>query len=164
MRIRRGGPGDAEAVIALFDEAVAWMVARGQTGQWGSEPMSRNEKMVARVRSWARARRGTGRVCRGAAAAGGLLCGRPAPGRVLRGPGLRARRDLRRGRVGRSGLLDAPRPPARDARAVALVLGPVAGSQGGFLVAAHERVRDRDEGDRVGEQDGASEQQPLAED
>jgi GNAT superfamily N-acetyltransferase len=54
MRIRRGGPGDADAVIALFDEAVAWMVARGQTGQWGSEPMSRNEKMVARVRSWAR--------------------------------------------------------------------------------------------------------------
>jgi GNAT superfamily N-acetyltransferase len=53
MRIRRGGPGDADAVIALFDEAVAWMVARGQTGQWGTEPMSRNEKMVARVREWA---------------------------------------------------------------------------------------------------------------
>ena len=53
MRIRRGGPRDAEAVIALFDEAVAWMVARGQTGQWGSEPMSRNEKMVARVHEWA---------------------------------------------------------------------------------------------------------------
>jgi GNAT superfamily N-acetyltransferase len=53
MRIRRGGPDDAEAVIALFDEAVAWMVARGQTGQWGSEPMSRNAKMVARVREWA---------------------------------------------------------------------------------------------------------------
>ena len=53
MRIRRGGPGDADAVIALFDEAVAWLVARGQTGQWGSEPTSRNEKMVARVREWA---------------------------------------------------------------------------------------------------------------
>ena len=53
MRIRGGGPGDADAVIALFDEAVAWLVARGQTGQWGTEPMSRNEKMVARVRSWA---------------------------------------------------------------------------------------------------------------
>jgi GNAT superfamily N-acetyltransferase len=53
MRIRRGGPGDAGAVIALFDEAVAWMVARGQTGQWGSEPMSRNERMVARVHGWA---------------------------------------------------------------------------------------------------------------
>jgi GNAT superfamily N-acetyltransferase len=53
MTIRRGGPGDADAVVALFDEAVAWMVARGQTGQWGTEPMSRNEKMVARVRAWA---------------------------------------------------------------------------------------------------------------
>jgi GNAT superfamily N-acetyltransferase len=53
MRIRRGGPDDAPAVIALFDEAVAWMVARGQTGQWGSEPMSRNERMLARVREWA---------------------------------------------------------------------------------------------------------------
>ena len=53
MRVRRGGPGDADAVIALFDEAVAWMVARGQTGQWGSEPMSRNERMVARVHAWA---------------------------------------------------------------------------------------------------------------
>ena len=53
MRIRRGGPADADAVIALFDEAVTWMVARGQTGQWGSEPMSRNAKMVARVRDWA---------------------------------------------------------------------------------------------------------------
>ena len=53
MRIRRGGPGDAGAVIALFDEAVAWMVARGQTGQWGTEPMSSNPRMVRRVRDWA---------------------------------------------------------------------------------------------------------------
>ena len=53
MRIRRGGPADADAVIGLFDEAVAWMLARGQTGQWGTEPMSRNAKMVARVREWA---------------------------------------------------------------------------------------------------------------
>ena len=53
MRIRPGGPADAGAVIGWFDEAVAWMVARGQTGRWGSEPMSRNAKMVARVRAWA---------------------------------------------------------------------------------------------------------------
>ena len=43
MRIRRGGPGDADAVIALFDEAVAWMVARAD-GPVGLEPMSRNER------------------------------------------------------------------------------------------------------------------------
>jgi GNAT superfamily N-acetyltransferase len=53
MRIRHGGPGDADAVIALFDEAVAWMVARGQTGQWGTEPMSARPSMLARVREWA---------------------------------------------------------------------------------------------------------------
>lgn len=53
MRIRRGGQADADAVIGLFDEAVAWMVERGQTGQWGTEPMSSNSKMVARVRGWA---------------------------------------------------------------------------------------------------------------
>ena len=53
MRIRRGSPGDAGAVLALFDEAVAWMVARGQTGQWGTEPMSGRPTMVARVHDWA---------------------------------------------------------------------------------------------------------------
>jgi GNAT superfamily N-acetyltransferase len=53
MRIRRGGPGDAEAVLALFDEAVEWMVARGQTGQWGTEPLSSSPRMVARVHEWA---------------------------------------------------------------------------------------------------------------
>jgi len=53
VTIRRGGPDDAAGVIALFDEAVEWLVARGQTGQWGSEPMSHNERMVARVHEWA---------------------------------------------------------------------------------------------------------------
>ena len=53
MRIRRGRPADAAAVLALFDEAVAWLVARGQTGQWGTEPTSANPKMVARVEGWA---------------------------------------------------------------------------------------------------------------
>ncbi len=53
MRIRRGTAADADAVIGLFDEAVAWMVARGQTGQWGTRPMSENEKLGARVREWA---------------------------------------------------------------------------------------------------------------
>ena len=53
MKVRRGGPDDAAGVIALFDEAVEWLVARGQTGQWGTEPLSRNERMVARVRDWA---------------------------------------------------------------------------------------------------------------
>ncbi len=53
MRIRQGGPADAGAVLALFDEAVEWLVARGRAAQWGSEPLSRNAKMVARVERWA---------------------------------------------------------------------------------------------------------------
>jgi GNAT superfamily N-acetyltransferase len=53
VRIRRGGPADAASVIGFFDEAVEWMVARGQTGQWGTEPLSANARMVARVEEWA---------------------------------------------------------------------------------------------------------------
>ena len=53
MRIRVGGPPDAQAVLDLFDEAVAWLVARGQTGQWGTEPFSAFERRIERVREWA---------------------------------------------------------------------------------------------------------------
>ena len=53
MTIRPGGPGDAKAVLDLFDEAVAWLVARGQTGQWGTEPFSAFERRIERVREWA---------------------------------------------------------------------------------------------------------------
>ena len=40
MRIRRGDSTDVPALMAMFDEAVAWMVARGNTEQWGTEPWS----------------------------------------------------------------------------------------------------------------------------
>jgi GNAT superfamily N-acetyltransferase len=40
MRIRQGGPDDAEAIIAMLDGAVAWLVENGRTGQWGTEPFS----------------------------------------------------------------------------------------------------------------------------
>jgi GNAT superfamily N-acetyltransferase len=53
FRIRRGRADDAGLVLALFDEAVAWLVARGQTGQWGTEPWSQRARPVAMVRSWA---------------------------------------------------------------------------------------------------------------
>jgi ribosomal-protein-alanine N-acetyltransferase len=39
-RLRRGTPDDASAVLALFDEAVAWLAARGRTDQWGAQPFS----------------------------------------------------------------------------------------------------------------------------
>jgi GNAT superfamily N-acetyltransferase len=52
LSFRIGAPEDAEWLIGLFDEAVAWLVARGQPGQWGSEPFSAREparRQVAEV-------------------------------------------------------------------------------------------------------------------
>ena len=40
LTIRPGDENDGAAVIAMFDEAVAWLVERGQTGQWGATPFS----------------------------------------------------------------------------------------------------------------------------
>jgi GNAT superfamily N-acetyltransferase len=53
LRIDHGGAHDAPLLLALFDDAVRWLVARGQTGQWGSEPFSADPAKVARVRGWA---------------------------------------------------------------------------------------------------------------
>ncbi|HEY5428315.1 MAG TPA: GNAT family N-acetyltransferase [Solirubrobacteraceae bacterium] len=55
LTIRRGGPADASWLLSLFDEAVAWMVARGQPEQWGSEPWSQNPRSVTRVHGLAAA-------------------------------------------------------------------------------------------------------------
>jgi GNAT superfamily N-acetyltransferase len=51
--IRQGGPEDAASVLALFDEAIAWLVARGQMGQWGSTPFSGLDARVAAAAAWA---------------------------------------------------------------------------------------------------------------
>jgi GNAT superfamily N-acetyltransferase len=53
VRIREGTPADAAAVLALFDDAVRWLVARGQTGQWGTRPFSAVDARVARAAEWA---------------------------------------------------------------------------------------------------------------
>jgi len=53
MTIQQGTAADAERLLALFDDAVAWLVARDQTGQWGSEPFSERPKTVERVETWA---------------------------------------------------------------------------------------------------------------
>ncbi|WP_225731438.1 MULTISPECIES: GNAT family N-acetyltransferase [unclassified Nocardia] len=50
MRIRDGGPGDIPAVLALGDEAVVWMNARGNTRQWGTSPWTGNERREAKIR------------------------------------------------------------------------------------------------------------------
>src|SRR4051794_21440177 len=53
IRLRRGGAEDTRRLVALFDDAVAWMVARGQTAQWGAEPFSALPAAVARAERWA---------------------------------------------------------------------------------------------------------------
>jgi GNAT superfamily N-acetyltransferase len=53
VRIERGGAGDADRLAALFDDAVRWLVARGQPEQWGTEPFSASPKRMKRVRGWA---------------------------------------------------------------------------------------------------------------
>ena len=50
MRVRVGGPADEPTLLSLFDEAIAWLVARGQTGQWGSAPYSSRPAGLKQVR------------------------------------------------------------------------------------------------------------------
>ena len=50
MKIRPGGPGDIAAVLALGDEAVEWMNARGNTQQWGSAPWTGSQQREAVIR------------------------------------------------------------------------------------------------------------------
>jgi ribosomal protein S18 acetylase RimI-like enzyme len=51
--IRVGDDRDVPTVLRLFDEAVAWLVARGQTGQWGDRPFSERPQNVEHAREWA---------------------------------------------------------------------------------------------------------------
>jgi GNAT superfamily N-acetyltransferase len=46
MQFRAGSTEDADAVLAMFDANVAWLVERGRSSQWGSEPWSTNPKLV----------------------------------------------------------------------------------------------------------------------
>jgi GNAT superfamily N-acetyltransferase len=50
LTIRPGGSEDLDAVLALFDEAIAWLVARGLSGQWGEQPFSERSEMGERIR------------------------------------------------------------------------------------------------------------------
>jgi len=49
MRIRPGDETDGPTVVAIFDEAVAWLVERGQTEQWGATPFSERPGIRERV-------------------------------------------------------------------------------------------------------------------
>jgi GNAT superfamily N-acetyltransferase len=51
--IRPGTVDDAGAVLAVLDAAVRWMVARGNTDQWGTRPLSSLPRYVALAPEWA---------------------------------------------------------------------------------------------------------------
>ena len=53
LEVRHGSADDAPLLLELFDDAVRWMVARGQTGQWGSEPFSAKASRVQQAEQWA---------------------------------------------------------------------------------------------------------------
>ncbi|MFJ7965239.1 GNAT family N-acetyltransferase [Streptomyces sp. NPDC096324] len=52
IRIRPGGPADAQAVLDMLDGAVVWMNARGNTEQWGTIPYSATAGGAERVRRY----------------------------------------------------------------------------------------------------------------
>lgn len=49
-----GNEDDLVNILALWDEAVAWLVAKGIEGQWGSTPFSQLPAMRERCLSWLR--------------------------------------------------------------------------------------------------------------
>jgi GNAT superfamily N-acetyltransferase len=53
VHIRAGTPRDVPIVLGFFDEAVAWLVSRGVTGQWGTRPFSASPDRLAAARAWA---------------------------------------------------------------------------------------------------------------
>ena len=53
LSIRAGDERDVPTILRLFDEAVAWLVERGQTGQWGERPFSERPQNVERAEAWA---------------------------------------------------------------------------------------------------------------
>jgi GNAT superfamily N-acetyltransferase len=50
VQFRTGSVEDADAVLALFDANVAWLVERGHSAQWGSDPWSQVPRLVDFVR------------------------------------------------------------------------------------------------------------------
>ena len=46
MQFRAGSSDDTDPVLALFDANIVWLVERGRSDQWGSEPFSENQKLV----------------------------------------------------------------------------------------------------------------------
>ncbi|MDR6867500.1 GNAT superfamily N-acetyltransferase [Microbacterium resistens] len=49
LLIRRAGDEDVPAILALFDEVIAWFVSIGNEGQWGAEPWSTQQRRIDQV-------------------------------------------------------------------------------------------------------------------
>ncbi|MFI8372442.1 GNAT family N-acetyltransferase [Streptomyces sp. NPDC085466] len=49
ITIRRGGPADLPAVLAILDSAVVWLNGRGITAQWGTDPFTTRPATVELV-------------------------------------------------------------------------------------------------------------------
>jgi GNAT superfamily N-acetyltransferase len=50
VQFRAGSSEDTDAVLALFDANIVWLVERGRSDQWGSDPFSENPKLVGFAR------------------------------------------------------------------------------------------------------------------
>jgi GNAT superfamily N-acetyltransferase len=50
IQIRQGGPDDHDALLQMFDDAVAWLSARGNGAQWGTVPWSMLAGRIQQVR------------------------------------------------------------------------------------------------------------------
>lgn len=51
VSVRRAAESDLDAALVLFDDVVAWLVATGHPGQWGTEPFSSVPRSVEKVRA-----------------------------------------------------------------------------------------------------------------
>jgi GNAT superfamily N-acetyltransferase len=51
--VRRGRETDADTILGFWDAAIAWLVGRGQTKQWGTEPASARASCRDAVQEWA---------------------------------------------------------------------------------------------------------------
>ncbi|MGW2961633.1 GNAT family N-acetyltransferase [Streptomyces sp. NPDC001220] len=49
ITIREGGPDDIPAILGMLDSCVEWLVGQGRTEQWGTTPLSENQKTVESV-------------------------------------------------------------------------------------------------------------------
>jgi GNAT superfamily N-acetyltransferase len=74
--VRPGGADDVPAVMALLDDAVRWLNARGRPGQWGTDPLSESRRLTTLISEIA-ADGGLHLAVRGDVVVGALGVGQP---------------------------------------------------------------------------------------